>query len=201
MSEDQRKRGLEFQHRSPSLPNINSQIHRNGDNKSKSKLNQVRISLDDEQGAPGTTEQFDFGNGDSLVANHLTIPNSFSNQKSISSSFDQSNLSVIDMYGDNASFISSPEQDVLDAESIPNQSGSKVDLTGINADHETNDTKTKTNSRNSAPTTNDLNTIMSSRKSASKIRLSIEESETKIGSNRDRYGFKKKNQFHTGGSI
>ncbi|CCH44932.1 GTPase-activating protein [Wickerhamomyces ciferrii] len=213
MSAHQGKPSFELQHRSPSMPNINSQYLRNGEtqipgrNFNRSKLDQV-TTLD-----PNNGEDFEFGNKsmdnddnddgeeeeeeqtdqepDQLLSNHLTIPTSVSNnQLSLTSSFDRSNLSVIDLYGDgdNGSFVSSNADAMIhnsnDDESNKHSNDNNKELDNNN------------NNNNTTPNThNDLETIQSSRKSASKIRLSIEESQTKIASNRDRYGFKKRTNF------
>lgn len=199
----------QLQYRSPSLPNIGSQITKNG---SQSTMRNVfSTSHTREQRTTDAINdddpQFEFGNGmlsnDSIdpeslnipSQNALTIPKSFSNQLSIASSIDHSNLSVIDMYGDTASFISNaePAESELD---FPVPSIGDAGKAGSSTTNSISNGRApqKVNSVSTA-TANDVFTIQSSRKSASKVRLSIEENRTQVTSDRDRYGFKKKTNF------
>lgn len=206
---------FKLQHRSPSLPNINSKFTENG-LQGSSKRNVFSTSNNGVKGpiyiAGAEESEFEFSNHDSneeqklpnnsLSPNELTIPKSFSNQLSLSSSIDQSNLSVIDMYGDNTSYISNGEPSESDIVASTESPTNVLNKTSKNKVENNNNTpKTSSDKSNSASiantnaNSNDLDTIQSSRKSASKVRLSIEESQTKISSDRDRYGFKKKTNF------
>jgi len=223
----------QLQFRSPSLPNINKRFTENkglvhggkrnvfSTSDRGVQLNHTGPTIDTDTGP-----EFDFNNAglfdnespiepsNSLSPkNNLTIPKSFSNQISVTSSIDHSNLSVIDMYGDNNSFISTTEPiegDAAIGSSFSVASSSNNINRNDNNNNNNNNDDNNNNNNNNTPSTdknldkenstttataNDLETIQSSRKSASKIRLSIEESQTKIASDRDRYGFKKKTNF------
>lgn len=199
MSHMYHKPALQLQHRSPSLPNINSQFNK-GPSAPAVKRNVLSTSNNrvQEPYVDDDHPEFEFSNGvaneqDPPSPNKLTIPKSFSNQLSVTSSIDHSNLSVIDMYGDDNSYISTTEgQNQQVTESSLNLGQDIVDSNNYSSSSFANKSMDKLNK---SATANDLETIQSSRKSASKIRLSIEESQTKIASNRDRYGFKKKSNF------
>lgn len=94
----------------------------------------------------------------------------------------QSSMSVIDMYRDQdtdscLSQESASDRDVSPQTERYDSVSSKIDMKPFFA------------------SANDLLTLRSSRNNVSKIRLSIEENETKLSSSRDRYGFRKRTNF------
>lgn len=140
----------------------------------------------------------------------LSVPhhngNINSNRISNSSSAEHSNASFIDMYGDARSIISDEEEEVEQEdeqqheqeEQQQNQKQQKVeDLESVSKNQNSvlrglNDSRS---SFRESTNLQQMSSIHSSRKSASRVRLSIEESQTLIKSSRDRYGFKKKSAF------
>lgn len=104
------------------------------------------------------------------------IPESLS-----TSSVTQSNLSFIDMYRDRDTNSS------ISQESATEASDTDVPLQG--------NIHSASNQQSFSASSTDLLTLKNSRNNVSKIRLSIEESRTKVSSTRDRYGFKKRTNF------
>lgn len=182
-------------YRSPSMPDLVGNTSRRVPYANNLSTPRITESLVEAKGQVQEPAKFDFKtvddvasipvNGQTSPSQQLRIPQSMSAQRSLNSSVDQqSNLSVIDMYGDAESFIST--------ESKPEPSSTQT-----GTPYTTTTSPPQATIAGSVTASAPASTTASSRKSASKIRLSIESSKTTVSSDRDRYGFKKKSSFVT----